>query len=292
MKYLSTLGLVLLLGLMGCDVIEAPYVELSSLPADERCVTEATLQPAFPNGTTFEKRVLLEEMTGHKCGNCPRASEKAFDLVETYGDRVVLVTIHAGPLATYNESASKYFSNYNTAAGDEFYQELNTSGAVPFGMVDRIFSGNNANDWADQVATRLAEPATAGIRIYNCYNADSLTLNTVIDVKYLTAAPASERLCVQLVEDKIVDWQKDYSAPNGTPDIENYTHHDIFRAAINGTWGQPLSTEAIVADQTFTNSYSFQLSDSFDATHCKVVAYVYDFDTKEVRQVASSALVP
>lgn len=278
------------MGSWGCDIVQAPYVDLNSLPADERCVTAAEIIPAFPAGATFEKRVLVEKMTGHKCGNCPRATKELDSYVETYGDRLVVVKIHAGPLASFTPTASKYFSDYTTEVGDEIFQDLNTTDAVPFGLIDRVFQGTNALAWADQIASRLDEPATAGLRIFNCFEADSLSINTVIDVKYLVNASNRERLVVQLIEDNVEDWQKDYTAPNGTPDIEAYLHQDVLRASINGTWGQPVSTEEITADQVFRQTYSFDLDPAFDPAQCKIVAYLFDFATKTVRQVAEQSV--
>ena len=46
------------------------------------------------------KKILLEDYTGHKCGNCPRAAEKAEELKEIYGDQLIPIAIHAGFFAS------------------------------------------------------------------------------------------------------------------------------------------------------------------------------------------------
>ena len=301
MRYLLCCLLPLLL-LSACEIVPAPYFDpeaLAQLPADEKCLIEAQQQAPFdPAAGSVVKKVLLEEMTGHKCGNCPRASEMAYDLTRVqHPGRIFLVSIHAGPLANFAPSASKYFTNFKTEEGDAYFTTLNQANAVPYGMIDRVEKGTNHNAWPGFVEARLAQPPIAALRIYNCFEPDSGSLGTVVDVKYFADAPATERLCVFLVEDGVVDWQTDYSAPNGSPDIPDYVHHDVFRGALNGTWGQPLRTtaggdaQAIRAGDTFTHSYGYRIPENFEAANCKIVAFTYDFATQEVRQVEVMPIV-
>ncbi|MEZ4825293.1 MAG: Omp28 family outer membrane lipoprotein [Bacteroidia bacterium] len=284
--------LTILLAAGACDIIEAPYLdEVTSLSADEQCLADAAQSVPFGPSTTYEKKVLLEEMTGHKCGNCPEASAKVHDLVGEKQGKLILVTIHAGSLSTYTQGASKYSTNFTTPAGVEIYNTMNNTSAVPFGMIDRVDMNNNFNSWATYVDERLQEPASAGLRIFNCYDPDSLKLTTVVDIKYLTDAPADEYLSVFLIEDGIVDWQKDYKATGSSPDLPDYVHHNVLRDAINGTWGQPVSATAISKDARFTLSYSYFLKPEFDATKCSVVAFIHNRTSNEVRQVEILPLV-
>jgi hypothetical protein len=68
------LPLVAALLATGCDVISPPYTEES--PAD--------------TGTAgaFVQKVLLEDYTGFRCGNCPEAHERAQELQARYPGRV------------------------------------------------------------------------------------------------------------------------------------------------------------------------------------------------------------
>ena len=47
----------------------------------------------------FERRVLLEDFTGQKCRNCPKAHREISSLKEVYGDNLIAVSIHAGGYA-------------------------------------------------------------------------------------------------------------------------------------------------------------------------------------------------
>lgn len=291
LRFFSTI-LILTAMVVACDIIEAPYIDGEIvLSADAQCLLDAAQSEPFPASATIEKKVLLEEMTGHKCGNCPEASAVAKNLVESHSGEVILVTIHAGALATFTPGASKYSTNFTTPAGNEYYTTYNSTNAVPFGMIDRTGGDNNFNSWATKIENRLQEAPEAGIRIFNCYNPDSMVLTSVVDIKYLADGSTDDHLSVFLIEDKIVDWQKDYNASGSTPDLENYTHHNVFRGAINGIWGQPVSDKSISRDDRFTLSYSYKIDPDFRLENCSVVAFIYNNQTGEVRQTEIAPLV-
>ena len=45
------------------------------------------------------RKVLIEDFTGQKCVNCPKATDEIHVLQETYGeDNIIAVGIHSGPL--------------------------------------------------------------------------------------------------------------------------------------------------------------------------------------------------
>jgi hypothetical protein len=286
--------LLLAFGAASCDLIEAPYYDpeyIAQLPADEQCLLAAGQEDPFgPGSAPIVKKVLLEEMTGHKCGNCPRANDKAYALSQQHAGHLVVVSIHSGPLATFSPTASKYFSNYTTPEGDQVYQTLNSLNAVPFGLIDRQASGSDFQAWPGYVEQRLQEAAEAGIRIFSCYDSASRDLGVVVDLLYLQPGSASDRLSVWLVEDEIVDWQKDYTLSN--PDIPDYVHHRVLRASLNGAWGSPLSGQDIAAGQRFRQSFRYDLPAYINPAKLHVVAFLHNADSRAVRQVEDKALMP
>ncbi|MEL6132285.1 MAG: Omp28-related outer membrane protein [Bacteroidota bacterium] len=281
------LGIIVLMSCMaGCEVIEAPYFEpdyLNSLPAEDQCFLEAQAQEAFPEGFTFTKRILLEKMTGHRCGNCPPAASEGIRLLNEDPDRIIFLSIHAGPLAGFSSTASKYNTNFKTEVGEELFSVLNPTQGVPFGMIDRTFASVDEQDWRTDIQNRLAEPATAGIDVVTCYDPDSQSLAVVVRSTYLTDVPVADRLSVYLVEDQITDWQKNYNLSN--VDVPDYTHRQVLRAAFNGTFGEPLTSEAIVPRQVYTKGYALQLDSSWDINNCRIIAFLQHPDTYQVRQV-------
>lgn len=292
------LSALLLLYSQSCDIIEAPYLEnANTISQDSVCIRDALAVDPFA-GATFTKRVFLEEMTGHKCGYCPPASEKAKELKTiTFPGRVSLTLIHAGSLATFTDTASKYSTNFTTPEGNEIYSFFNIVDAVPFGLINRTLSQPgiylfDPSEWQRNIQLELDKPARAGIHITPCYDPATRKLTAVIDLKYLENAGGREHLSVILVEDKVKDWQKDYRLPRADENIKEYSHSDVFRAAINGPWGQPVSPGGIEANKRYTLSYSYILDDKWDPANCQLIAYLHNFDTKYVEQVADKKILP
>lgn len=291
------LTLALILSFAGCDIIEEPYLEpsLGDCPAGyELALTCLDNAPDINDpfaGVTIEKKVMLEEFTGHTCGNCPAASEIAVKLRdETYKDRMILVSVHEGGLAEPKTTGTKYLTDYRTEEGKDLFDFFFPADAVPFGLINRTendpdFYLYDQFKWETVVGEQLALPAEAGIIITNCYDEDARELVTIVDVKYLIEGTDQEYLAVYLIEDEVVNWQKDYRLSGDQQDIPDYHHHDIFRGSLNGTWGRPLSGSVVPKDQTYRVTFCHDLDPEFDAAHCKIVAFVHNFETKEIRQV-------
>lgn len=291
MKRSVLLSFLVMLVFASCDIIEQPFVELppGACVAPQDCLD---LIPADPfEGVTIKQKVMLEEFTGHRCGNCPTASEIALKLRdETFADDMILVTIHAGGLAAYDSSDSKFNVNYTTESGDEIFDFFFPADAVPFALLNRTqlnagFFLYSQNQWETKVGELLQEAPTAGIRITPCYDAASRELVSIVDLKFLEEATDKEHISLFLIEDKVKGWQKDYRLPQSDENIKDYEHHDMFRAALNGTWGQPLSSAVIEAGKTFRITNCYTVPEYMDADHLKVVAFIHNFETREVRQV-------
>ena len=62
------------------------------------------------------RKVLVEDYTGHKCGNCPAAALKLLHLDTTYEDKVIPLAVHAGFFATTN---AQYPTNLLSTAGTD-----------------------------------------------------------------------------------------------------------------------------------------------------------------------------
>ena len=47
-----------------------------------------------PVPSSFTKKVLIEEFTGHRCTNCPAAAKEISAIQNIYGDQVIAIAIH------------------------------------------------------------------------------------------------------------------------------------------------------------------------------------------------------
>src|SRR5690606_27366869 len=64
------------------------------------------------------RKALLEDYTGHTCGNCPAAAESAHQLAEQYGDKLVLMAVHAGFFSRLKNP--DYLTSYTTSVGNDW----------------------------------------------------------------------------------------------------------------------------------------------------------------------------
>lgn len=267
----------------------------------EDVVTDTLVRDTRPDANpnqTFQTNVLLEEFTGHQCGNCPKASLSAHALKydATRKGRMVVASIHAGGLAEVNASG-KYTAEYRTPEGTALYTETNPFDAVPMALVNRTKSSSTSmlflpSKWDAATANLLTKPTQVGITIEPQYAAATRTVTAKVSLKYLQAGGNADKLCLYLMEDSIISWQKWYN--NVPEEVENYVHHDMVRKFLNGQNGQSVRPNSgpIAAGDRFYKIFTFTIPENYREKHCSVVAFVHDLNTKEVRQVEEVEILP
>ena len=290
-KHFPFLALAVFISLFSaCDIIEPPYTEGNGV--------DTVLCPPqdFEAVTNHTRKVLVEDYTGHTCGNCPRAAETAASLINTYGEQVVVVAVHVGFFAEpKNYPNGSYATDYRTEAGNELDAYFgNSSAGLPNGLVNRKPFGGSSNavlsynSWAGAVAAEVAQAPVADIYIKPQYDEASNTACADVKVEFLTNLSDEYKLSVLITEDSIVSWQKDYDA---TPsDISDYVHRHMLRASFNGTWGEPIGTAPIITGSSDIKRYSVTLNSAWNSEHLHVVAFVYNASTYEVIQAEEVSL--
>ncbi len=281
-----------------CDKIDGQYV-IPNIPVD----TAACPVPEFPVVTAHFKRALLEDYTGHTCVNCPRAGLIAHDLKTQYQDSLVVIAVHAGYYAKPSASNPVWAYDFRTPEGttwDDFFKV----GLIgnPNGMVSR--KGYPANQqvlsppaWANAVKNTVSEAPLMDLQLITEYNAaeDKLCIHT--KTSFLQAVSGrSLNISLIITEDSIVKAQKNNDPLVGaTPDILDYVHMHVMRGAVNGTWGTSLLTKEQTSSVPVINTFQTQFAgfnlNTLIPKNCRVVAFVYDVDTKEILQVAEQHIL-
>lgn len=227
-----------------------------------------------------DRKILVEDYTGHKCGNCPAAARELARLDTVYKGYIIPIAVHAGFYAQV--SSPQYPTNLKCQTATDWDNTFgNSQAGNPNGMVNR--SGKAAirqwSEWNSLVAPFYLDSAKFNIAITNTYNSSTNQVTTRIRCKATRLASGTFNLVVVLTEDSIIAEQIDYSAnPNYIP---NYTFNHVLRGAINSSWGDPILTAGtFVKNDSVVKLYSnFQLNSNWKSKHCKVVAFVYDADT-------------
>ena len=118
----------------------------SHIDEDERYIYEKLEQA--------DRVVLLEDFTGQRCVNCPRGTEVIEQLQKEFGDKVIAVGIHGGPLGFAGTATARGLA---TNVGDEYYDHWKLE-YQPVGLVNR-HGAVNYTDWTKEVVAELAKPA-------------------------------------------------------------------------------------------------------------------------------------
>ncbi len=272
--------------LSSCDIIEGPY--------DEQLVVDSTSSPV--------RNILLEDYTGHQCGNCPCAAKDAINLSNLYKGRVVVVATHVGFFARTN-TTGKFTYDFKTQTGNELdaYFQVDAVG-LPRGLINRKQYNSsivlNPSGWASAISALLDTDGDSkvdtlkpvvDIEIDPSYNSSTRTVTTDINLEYLEAGNNNHHVVLYVVEDSITNWQLFYAQCSPTSvayDEQNYVHRHVLRGSVNGTWGEQLSASSTIPVGTkITKTYTKVLDPSWNDKHIYLVAFVHDNVTKEVLQV-------
>ena len=267
--------------LLSCDVVEAPYKETVDTPIDTT--------------KKYVQKVLIEDYTGMNCGWCPGAADEAKKLHDLYKGRAVVIAVHAGFFA--KPKANQY--DFRTEAGtawDTFFG--NSAAGNPNGMINRMGFPQKSHiasivSWGGKVSQALLQEPSVGITLEPTFNTANNTLSLETTVEFLKATDQDANLGVYLVEDSIVQYQLDYRK-NPEPNVPDFTHMHVLRAAINSTWGDQLSTTAIPAGSVFKKNYSYTIPVGKDwkPKNMKIIAFVHrNSTTYEVMNVEEVKLL-
>jgi len=280
-----TILLLMVATIVGCDHVDQPLAPGSG-----------------GNGgsdSSIARRVLLEEFTGHRCSTCPAAHVVAQQLDALYGDRLVVVGIHA--TATFGAPLSppaadgRYSTDFRTPAGDTYTTTFGVS-FLPTGMVSRrVFNSSITvaqGSWGSAIADIIDQPALFELWFDQLqYNASANTVSATVKVVTRQAIDADHKLTLYLLEDRVIDWQLNAAAT--PPDIANYEHRHVLRNTLNGTWGQDAVSAGTAAGDTLTFAVNgFAVDPSWNAANCSLVAYLYNASSNEVMQVVERKFQP
>lgn len=205
--------------------------------------------------------VLLEDFTGQRCVNCPKGTAVIEQLQEVYGDAIIAVGIHGGPLGFKGSSTMVGLA---TDIGDEYYNHWNLE-YQPVGLVDRQ-GAVNYTDWTKAVKDAMGRTAPLDLQV------SATVSDSQIDITVLTMGTDGDttgKLQVWLLEDGITALQM---MPDGTSN-RDYVHNHVLRAAVNGTWGEDITVKE---GETQEKQLSLMLDESWQPSQLSVVAFIYN----------------
>ena len=251
-----------------CDVIDQPF--------------KGNIQDT--TSTQQQRNVLIEDFTGHRCKNCPKASKAIEALVDAYGSRIIGLAIHAGP-GNFTNTNTDYPTDFTTPEGKAI-QNFFGNNFLPVGMVNRenwTASGNGHwspyTNWptlsseAIDSTLRIALEASAGVNNGNLeVSAQGLPqMGLLHDLNIAVLIKESNIVSPQLMPDDTRD--------------SNYVHMNVLRDYVTDTWGESFGTSPMLPGDTLSGNYSIAWNTDWVQSNAAVVVYVFNPSNYRILQV-------
>lgn len=262
------------------------------------------------------KRVVLEELTGVTCPNCPLGIIAIEACERQYKDQFIPISIHA-------------YDGDNLGAEFQPYARFIGLNAAPSARINRI-AGTAANAgiyypmtndgsklyydlkeqelWYNIIAQELDRLSICDVTLKANYEQDGKEVHIGSQVRYALDANHTLSVFAVLLEDGIVSYQESnfagseleglgewgvggiYSAPVAYP----VTHNDVVRQAIGqsfaGTLG--LLPQSFEANKTYDISFNFNTPASLsDPKNASVVLMLIDTQTGEIINAAKAKVM-
>jgi len=285
-QYITLLSIILII--TSCDVEEGPFIN------------------DYDSYINPDKKVLIEDFTGHTCQNCPDAARELDAISAIYPDQIIGMAIHVGSFARPGWGTTTddpYSYDFRTNWGDVVDNSFgNLSDALPSGMINRAGYPDNhklgSGEWLAAVTNELKKEIA--FKIYISSDESSISITSVVqkDIN------GDYNLVVCLTESNIINWQLDGQIEDST-----YEHNHVLRTELIN---QALSNSTnYVAGQEIENTITYDLvaleqsnidysntdlfgngeAGEWNANNMSVVAYIYNTITKEIVQVEESHLI-
>lgn len=258
------------------------------------------------------KRVVLEEMTGITCPNCPQGHIAIEACERQYKDQFIPVSIHSYDGDELGAQFQPYSSALKLNAAPSarinriegmFYPMVMTGNALHYDMPEQ-------NLWYNVIAKELDKPALCDIAVNAKFSADNKNILYTSNLKYAINTKQQTSLFLVVLEDSIEMYQENNFA---NMDIEgigewglggiygNYyaypvMHNDVVRSVIGETFSGTIGMfpSEFIAGQTYsTEEYTVRVNESvLNPKNLKIVAMLIDTQTGEIINAAVSKVEP
>lgn len=304
-KLLVFLGVAMSLAFVSCKE-EPPYInhQVPKKVTDSTYITP-NIPPAQP------KEILIEDVSGVSCKNCPEAARIGHDLAIQHPNRINIVTIYPNiRLANLTDPVkvngveSRF--DLRTDVGKDVVNYVTVPPSLPCGYINRKKMNTTTgwyvskDDWSGVVTNELALSTPVNIDITNSYAPASQKLTVKVKITYTQAVTGSNYIHVMLLQDSTIDAQETTDPGTGNTTYDSvYVHQHALMDMLTANNGDLLNTSdarSLVAGRVFELTYEkvFEPRNSsptqypqpqWRPEHVKIVAFVTeDATTKYVLQ--------
>jgi hypothetical protein len=256
------------------------------------CDEEPVIIPDFV-APTSDRVILIEEFTGANCGPCPAGAAEIDDLLATFPNNLIAVSIHSGSL---DSPLPESVHDFRSDLGESIYQ---ASGAIgtPMATVGRIiFEGETSEavfrPWQTYVNDALETTPFTQVKIdlVNDVNFDSRELSIDVTVEPQVNLSGDIRLGIMIIQKSIIDAQN----VNGVTQLD-YNHKHVLLDMLTDINGDNIANSLSSTD-VFETTFNYQIPEEFEGKWkiegMQVVAFVSAItdNSREILQAHEEAL--
>jgi len=245
--------------------------------------------PVIPES---DRVVLIEELTGASCPNCPKGSAAIEFILSEFPGKVAVVGIHGDFLAQPIKDKSKY--DFRNQKAKDLENWLKPWYGKPAATTNRILTEDDQEPyaisspdlWYAEVAKELQKPHQMNILLAVDYDENKRTIDLDVSVIPLVDLAGNYNISVYLTESDIIDAQS-----NGSEYVEDYEHKhvlmDMMTNATGDSFGTNLKANDVIKKKFPT--YTLPLREGlFNPEKMEVVVMVSKSDVG-VRDVVQAA---
>ncbi len=234
--------------------------------------------------TPQEKKIVMEELTGVTCVNCPEKGTDAIDaLMAANPNRIIPIAIHSGSF-TEPHNNSKY--DFRVADGESIVTFLGGEAGKPSSSIDRIADANNIfirfpSEWSSVVASQKNKTTPLNLHMTSEYNEAQNIVEVIIKTAFTSNVTEDLNVSLYVVENDIKDVQS-FETYIDTA----YVFKHVFRKSITSVQGSPLNFAPKNTGTVLQKRISFEPlitgTNKWNLDKCHLVGIVSKASTKEV----------
>jgi hypothetical protein len=261
---------------------EPPFIDLT----DPDKVLRDTTYISTTIPAAQDKVVLIEDISGVNCVNCPDAAVKAEDIKALHGERVVITTLlPTKEILKEFTDPKNIFTDFTNVKVDQLLNAIGPPSGLPSGMVDRKDFGNGKTlaivTWDGHVNSQLQQSSSVNIELENEFIADKNELIITTRVTYTENQTDSfQNISIMLLESNMIGVQKDRNGIN-----QNYNFKHVLRDFITRPLGDPI-TVSLVKGRVVERQYKIAIDPTWNIDNCDIVACVTSGKAQVVYQAA------
>lgn len=218
-----------------------------------------TAQERFVDETPQNRKVVLEEFTGIRCGYCPMGHRKTNTLRAEHPGDVFVINIHQGDLSSPQSGMDDYRTNYGDAlasqCGVESWPTLSVNRHLFPNQTAIGLINDNGTIWSDRTEEVLAMEAYANIAARATVDWQTREMQITVQIYYTdSSSESSNYLNIALLQDYIYGYQSNASSNPDQVDGNYYVHMHVLRDLITGQWGEEITTttQGSFVEKTYT----------------------------------------